>query len=116
MRQELDRLKERKSQLEEDMVTIEKLRVKAEAKAVWDAKKRAEEKQADLDEIKSALTVNGKMLTRADTATLREACASLPPLEDVRKSAEMAYGEAQIESDMAEKALRNSNSRLEGVK
>ena len=105
MRQEIDRLKERKAQLEDDLVTIEKLKAKAEAKAVWDAKARAEVKQAELERIKQALTVNGKMLTRADTAVLREACASLPPLEEVRKKAEKAYGEAQVESEKAENAV-----------
>ena len=106
MRQEIDRLKERKAQLEEDLVTIDKLKAKAEAKAVWDAKKRAEDRKAELDKIKAALTVNGKMLTRGDTAALREACASLPPLEDVRNKAEKAYGNAQIESEKAENAIR----------
>ncbi|MBR7082363.1 MAG: AAA family ATPase [Oscillospiraceae bacterium] len=108
MRQEAERLKNVRAQLEDDLKTIEKLERRAEATAVWDAKRVSEEKRAELERVTKALTVNGRPLTREDTASLREACAPLPALEELSEKAADAVREASNALDMAESAKNAS--------
>lgn len=104
MRQEAERLKALRAQLEDDLKTIDRLEIRAEARTVWNAKNKAEEKQKELNELKKVLTVNGRILTRDDTGALREACASLPALEEMTEKARNAERAAAAASENAEKA------------
>ena len=83
--------------LEEDLVTHDKLDARAAARKLTEAKKSMESAQERVDRLTDALTLDGHLMTREDTAAIRDTAAAVMPMKKVARDAEKALWHAEKE-------------------
>lgn len=99
--------------LEEDLVTHDKLDARAAARKLAEAKKSMETAQERVDRLTGALTVDGRLMTREDTAAIRDTAAAVMPMKKVARDAEKALWRA--EKELADASARRAASPLSQV-
>ncbi len=98
--------------MENDLVTHDKLDRRAAARKLREARKAAEETEAEAARLDKLVTRNGHRMTREDINDIREAAAAVMPLKKVANDAERALWRA--EKELVDAATRREASPLNG--
>ncbi len=99
--------------LEDDLVIHDKLDARAASRKLSEARKSMETAEARVSELTDALTTDGHLLTRADTAAIRDTAAAVMPMKKVARDAEKALWHA--EKDLSDASARRSASPLSEI-